>query len=363
MDGFCNQDENTMNFRGVAAASLLAAFGCADAVATPNQDLLLFNGSHFVGATVDMNFATGQYFGLSPSQLTVSRASSEYEMCNGTLYGPFAANALAVTPCGGWIWEARTNLFLNNNAPATQTIAVTSGAYYSISFYGTGTLTLSGACATTMTGAAFPARTAYSCQASTTSLTATVTALGAMQWPQVEANPNATSVGGSFATGPILTGGGEVTRAATVVTSGPLPVNPNAFSLFAAATALGPQQTNYPGVIEIDGASANAEELFSHGSANIYFSGFNNINTTGVVIAIGTPFKYAVGASPSLYNTSLNGATAPGSTTAPAVPLSAPTSLRIGSRQSSGVCDCLVSRIAVFGNAALTQSQLNAVTH
>lgn len=255
-----------MNFRGVAAASLLAAFGCADAVATPNQDLLLFNGSHFVGATVDMNFATGQYFGLSPSQLTVSRASTEYEVCNGTLYGPFAANALAITPCGAWIWEARTNLFLNNNAPATQTVAVTSGGYYSVSFYGAGTLTLSGACATTMTGTAFPARTMYSCQASTTSLTTTVTTLGTMQLPQVEANPNANSVGTSFASGPIPTAGSAVTRAATSA---------------VAVTANCPNPSLYTYGASYGINTNNIEYLawYGTGTSNILTTGYGN--TTG----------------------------------------------------------------------------------
>ena len=160
---------------------------------TPGQDTVLFGRPGWVlsGAADDLNFATGQYFGLTPGQLTVSRASTEYEICNGRLFGPFANNALAVTPgCGAWIWEARTNAFLNNNAPATQSITTIIGLTYSISFYGTGTLTLSGACTQVINGSAFPAKTAYSCTATSTILTVTVTSLGGMQYPQVELNPN-----------------------------------------------------------------------------------------------------------------------------------------------------------------------------
>ena len=84
---------------------------------TPGQDTLLFGRPGWVlsGAADDLNFATGQYFGVSPSQITVSRASSESEVCNGALT-TFPPNALAVTPgCGLWVWEARTNVETNNS--------------------------------------------------------------------------------------------------------------------------------------------------------------------------------------------------------------------------------------------------------
>ena len=97
-------------------AFLVLALTTASALAlTPGQSLLLFGGGWvFAGASVDMDFATGQYYGLSPSQLTVSRASQESEVCNGTLY-TFAVNTPAITPgCGLWAWEARTNVVPNN---------------------------------------------------------------------------------------------------------------------------------------------------------------------------------------------------------------------------------------------------------
>lgn len=83
---------------------------------TPGQDTLLFGrfGWVLLGASADMNFATSQYFGLSLGQITVSRASSESEVCNGALT-TFPPNVLAVTPgCGAWVWEARTNSVLQN---------------------------------------------------------------------------------------------------------------------------------------------------------------------------------------------------------------------------------------------------------
>ena len=78
----------------------------------------------YPGASVDMNFATGQYYGLNPSQLTVSRASSDSEVCNGQLY-TFGNNVAPITPCGLWAWESRTNSD-NNSSLAGTTIPCSS---------------------------------------------------------------------------------------------------------------------------------------------------------------------------------------------------------------------------------------------
>jgi hypothetical protein len=96
----------------------------------------------------------------------------------------------------------QTNLFLNNLAPVTQTITVASGTVYTVSFYGTGSIVLSGAAAQTMTGSA-GVRTQYTFTAGSTSLTATVSGLSATSYAQVEAN--------AYATSPILTYGTAVT--------------------------------------------------------------------------------------------------------------------------------------------------------
>ena len=96
---------------------ILLSTAVAAVAGTLGQDLLLFGrpGWVYSGATVDMNFATGQYYGLNPSQLSVSRASSDSEVCNGQLY-TFGNNVAPITPCGLWAWESRTNTIRNSVA-------------------------------------------------------------------------------------------------------------------------------------------------------------------------------------------------------------------------------------------------------
>ena len=104
------------------------------------------------------------------------------------------------------IEEARTNLLLNSASLATQSITTTASAR-SLSFYGTGTVVLSGThSATVMGSGAFPTRTTYTYTPSAGTLTLTVT--GTVEYANDEL--------GSFATSWIPTTGATATRAADI---------------------------------------------------------------------------------------------------------------------------------------------------
>lgn len=99
------------------------------------------------------------------------------------------------------IEEARTNLFLNSQSPATQNITTTA-QNYTVSFYGTGSIALSGTCSGTLNGSA--ATTLVQLTVTATAGTCTLTVSGTITNAQFEA--------GSFATSRIVTAGTSVTR-------------------------------------------------------------------------------------------------------------------------------------------------------
>jgi hypothetical protein len=102
--------------------------------------------------------------------------------------------------------QARTNLLLNSETLATQSVTVTAAAH-TLSFYGTGTVTLSGTHSATVVGTgAFPTRTTLTFTPTSGSLTVTVS--GTVQYGQVEL--------GALATSWISTAGATATRNADV---------------------------------------------------------------------------------------------------------------------------------------------------
>ena len=131
---------------------------------------------------------------------------------------------LSLAVRGLLIEEARTNLLLNSAALSTQSVSVTAQAY-TLSFYGTGTVTLSGAStAGPLTGTATGTRVSLTFTPSAGSLTLTVS--GSVLYAQLEA--------GQCPTTWITTTGTSASRAReTCAISGFGPLHSTAGTLYA----------------------------------------------------------------------------------------------------------------------------------
>jgi len=218
--------------------------------------------------TLDLRFASSKSLNdyvSGQNLITYTRAgNATFFDANGTIQtaganvARFDHNPATGESLGLLIEEARTNLLLNSETLATQSVTVTAAAH-TLSFYGTGTVTLSGTHSATVEGTgAFPTRTTLTFTPTSGSLTVTVS--GTVQYGQVEL--------GAFATSWIPTGGSTATRNADVAsitgTNFSRWYSQSAGTVFADATGLG---SSVPGsyfqslAVFSDGANATRIEL------------------------------------------------------------------------------------------------------
>lgn len=156
------------------------------------------------------------------------------------------------------IEEARTNVFLNSLLDgtnlSTQTVTVTA-APWTISFYGAGSITLSGAHSATITGTSDTTRTTLTFTPTAGSLTCTVS--GTVKWANCEL--------GAFATSFIPTAGATATRAADVAVISGTPFSDlyraSAMSALIRASRIGMTTEQARALSLSDGTTSNAIEI------------------------------------------------------------------------------------------------------
>jgi hypothetical protein len=356
-------------------AAALALWAAVVLVAQPaealtrSQMVVLFGGPPswvLKGAAYDLNFATGQYYGASLSQLTCSRASAAMAQDTQGNWHTFGPNVPAITNLGLWGWEGRTNLFLNSQAPATQTITVVSGGVYTASLYGTGLLVLSGAATGTVTQGS-----PVSFVASSTSLVVTTAGVtGAFINAQVELNPSATTAAQGFATSPILTSGSAQARAADVVT---MPVSLGAsYTMLGFATPMAPAaDVNTQAALTISASGSNNNRIGLRRNANTGIPALIGVSSGTVFIntSIGgasgwvqnVPEGIAIAAAPGDQRAAYNGALDTNSYSQAILPIGV-NKLNIGSNAAGDVTlNGVVSR-ATLWKSRLPNAQLQAIT-
>lgn len=309
-----------------------------------SAEVALLDSSSF--AALSLNFLAMDANTLDP-HITFTRGSS------GTFVGSNGLIQTALTNIprfnydpgtlaakGLLIEEQRTNLLLNSLIDgtnlATQSVTVTAQAY-TLSFYGSGTVTLSGtSTAGPSVGAgAYPARQTLTFTPTAGTLTLTVT--GTVQFANLEA--------GSFATSFIPTAAAAVTRSADIASMSASNFsswfNPSAGTFILEGDQNSTLGTDtYFITTHIDNSNNSFTQYYiNNGGASLQFTGFS---TSGVLqqdlsgvlptIAEGVTVKGAFAYAVNDFSVVCNGGTP---VTSSSGSLPAPTMLQIGNRRGN----------------------------
>jgi hypothetical protein len=315
-----------------------------------------------------LDFAAGAYgagavAGSLPDIMSFSRASAASVIdAAGQLVGAPADTArLAHDPAsqarlGLLLERAANNLFADSAVPATQTVSVTATPHV-LSFYGTGSVTLSGAYVSTVTGSgAYPSRMEVGFTPGAGNLTLTLS--GQVQAPQLETGETATSF--------IPTGSppGIRTDDNATVSLGPW-FDTNAGTLVFSGYVLGANANDR--IIEIDNGSAATRlsllwnTVLGKPQLQVWNGGALQaaIAPPGNAVPLGTEFRVALACANDAFAISLNGGGVANDLSG-TVP-SDLTTLRLG-RASGGAQGAIIAESLIYYPQRLSNAELQALS-
>jgi hypothetical protein len=317
-------------------------------------------GGAFAGASLNLDFTSGNNT-LDP-RITFTRSTTATFTGSNGLIQTAAINAprfdydpVTLAPKGLLIEEQRMNLLLNTSILETQDVTVTAAAH-TLSFYGTGTIVLSGAFVGTVTGTgAYPTRTTLTFTPTVGVLTVTVT--GSVISAQLEA--------GAFATSYIPTVASQVTRAADIAvmtgTNFSSWYNATEGSIYAQADSVRP--TNLSPATRVfqfdDGTAGNNIRSGSAATLQVINATVVQANLTPLpaIPFNGTVFNFASAYKLNDFASSTGGAVSTDTSgTVPSV-----NQFSLGGGSGAGILNGHIQRIAYY-NRRLANTELTAIT-
>lgn len=315
-------------------------------LAAPTVDLSFMTPGSLDGRIVFTRTTTATYFDSSGTMQTAAINAPRWD------YDPITHVLKGVL-----IEESRINVLLNSSALGTQSVTVTAQQYF-LSFYGTGTVTLSGTATGSLVGTG-PQRVSMTFTPTAGSLTLTVT--GSVTNAQLEA--------GQFPTSYIPTTAAAVTRAqdnATMPTTGWLTAT-TAGTLLAEYMFNG-TRVAFPTIARLDDGTANnlISMLLNFTPGRMYSTstvagvagwalGNNFTYVPNVVHKIGTAWDVGV----QRFN--LNGIQPQSSAVANATPATLPT-LRFGQDHAANIFKSMYLRRVAYWPNAVTAKDLQNIT-